>query len=75
MLTNGTFETDKKVLAEIMAVTKTIQEKHPELYVLLMETPLFLCLNKEENSEADFLCYLESIKMQLEIFVGGQQQQ
>lgn len=63
-----TTESVKKTMTKIFAVTKTIQEKHPELYLLLNETPLFLSFSKNNNGLVEFLSYLESIEIQLKAF-------
>ncbi len=52
----------------IVQVTQSIHETHPELYLLLTETPLFLSLHKTGNSESAFQEYLESLKLQLRTF-------
>ncbi|MFZ1703030.1 MAG: hypothetical protein WAT79_01720 [Saprospiraceae bacterium] len=53
---------------EILEVTSKIQEKFPELYVLLSETPLFHDFTNKSMVLKDFEQYLTSLKMQLETF-------
>ena len=57
-----------KLMNEIVVVTTTIREKHPELYEHLSETPLFLFYNRKGNIIVDFEQYLESLAMQLAEF-------
>lgn len=56
------------ILKKITSITLLIQQKHPQLYFLLNETPLFL---KKENSNPgilDFMQYLETLENQLKTF-------
>jgi hypothetical protein len=58
----------KNLTRDILKVTSKIQEKFPELYVLLGETPLFLNRSKRTIETSDFEQYLTSLKMQLKTF-------
>ena len=60
--------TSKKILNEIFEITTIIQKKHPELYLNLNETPLFLTYKKDDLSLIDLEQYLESLKVQLNTF-------
>ncbi len=53
---------------KIIGVTGEIQTEFPELYVNLSETPLLISYTKKEIAVADFVGYLESIKLQLAQF-------
>ena len=53
---------------EIFTVTQDIQEKYPELYEHLSETPLFHWYDKEGIPLVEFEQYLSSIKSQLTTF-------
>ena len=58
----------KKITLEIFEITNIIQDKFPELYKYLNETPLFLSDKIADNELADYQGYLESLQMQLETF-------
>jgi hypothetical protein len=55
------------LMEDIFVVTTKIQNKFPELYENLRETPLFLC-TKRGLGTVDFEHYLESLKTQLKTF-------
>ena len=57
-----------KLMDEIFLVTTVIQKEHPELYVHLSETPLFLSYSEKQINTVDFEQYLESLQMQLTAF-------
>jgi hypothetical protein len=60
--------TQENLTSQIFTVTAIIQKKHPELYLLLNETPLFLSCKKNNVCIWDLEQYLESIKIQLITF-------
>ncbi len=53
---------------EILNVTSKIQEKFPELYKLLHETPLFISYEYKGIRDIDLEQYLESLKIQFRTF-------
>lgn len=53
---------------EILNVTSKIQEKFPELYKLLNETPLFISYEYKGIRDIDLEQYLESLKIQFRTF-------
>jgi hypothetical protein len=55
------------LMADIFVMTAKIQNKFPELYENLRETPLFLS-HKRGLDPVDFEHYLESLKSQLKTF-------
>jgi len=57
-----------QLMNEILSITMMIQQKFPELYHLLGETPLFLSNNRKGINVVDFEQYLESITTQLTTF-------
>lgn len=56
----------------ILNVTLEIQERFPELYVLLSETPLFLSYGTRGITKPDLKQYLTSLKMQLSTFLSSE---
>ena len=56
----------------ILDVTLEIQERFPELYMLLSETPLFLSYDTLGISKLDLNQYLTSLKMQFSTFLGSE---
>lgn len=56
------------ILQKITAVTLVIYQKHPQLYFLLNETPLFLDRNNKKPGICDFTQYLETLENQLKTF-------
>lgn len=56
------------ILTKITNITVLIRQKHPQLYILLSETPLFLNENKINPSVYDFSKYLETLENQLKTF-------
>ncbi len=60
--------TIRKLTILIFEVTQKIQEKFPELYLLLSETPLFSTVGRTSISIADLGKYLNTLKKQLKMF-------
>jgi hypothetical protein len=60
--------TIRKLTIRIFEVTQKIQEKFPELYLLLSETPLFSSEGKKPISVSDLGKYLNTLKKQLWMF-------
>jgi hypothetical protein len=58
----------RKITILIFEVTQKIQEKFPELYLLLSETPLFFSEDRKSIHVADLRKYLATLKKQLWIF-------
>tara|TARA_R100000655_G_scaffold108408_1_gene160256 strand:- start:243 stop:476 length:234 start_codon:yes stop_codon:yes gene_type:complete len=57
----------EKLLKEIFDLTISFQTKYPEIYVNLIETPLFLTYDHKNITEKEFFDYREFLKVQLEI--------
>jgi hypothetical protein len=60
--------TIRKLTICIFEVTQKIQEKFPELYLLLSETPLFSSESKKPINVSDLGKYLNTLKKQLQMF-------
>ncbi len=60
--------TEKKISDQIFDITAKIQKEFPELYKILMETPLASSYRQENVSNDSLREYLESIKIQLAQF-------
>lgn len=60
--------TEKRISDQIFDITTKIQKEFPELYKILMETPLASSYRQENVSEDSLREYLESIKIQLAQF-------
>ncbi len=60
--------TEKKISDQIFDITTKIQKEFPELYKILMETPLASSYRQENVSNNSLREYLESIKIQLAQF-------
>ncbi len=60
--------TEKKISDQIFDITNKIQKEFPELYKILMETPLASSYKQENVSNDSLKEYLESIKIQLAQF-------
>lgn len=56
----------KQVLDKILVTTLEIEDKFPELYVLLKETPLVTAAGNNELDLNDFREYLNTIQVQLQ---------
>lgn len=56
----------------ILDVTLEIQERFPELYMLLSETPLFLSCDTAGISKLDLNQYLVSLTMQFSTFSSSE---
>ena len=60
--------TEKKISDQIFDITAKIQKEFPELYKILMETPLASSYKQDNVSNDSLREYLESIKIQLAQF-------
>ncbi len=60
--------TEKRISDQIFDITTKIQKEFPELYKILMETPLASSYRQENVSNDSLREYLESIKIQLAQF-------
>lgn len=58
----------KLLTAEIFSITGGIQNRFPELYALLDETPMLPAGNHAGININDYALYLESISSQLAVF-------
>lgn len=56
------------LMHEILMFTSRIMDESPELYSLLLETPLFLSPKDKHISIQEFEQYLESLKSQFTAF-------
>lgn len=56
------------LMNDILITTMRIQKKCPELYILLMETPLVFTYTSSRITAHELKQYLSSIKMQLKTF-------
>ena len=63
----------QKLENEILSVTSRIEKEFPELYKLLIETPLFLSYNKSRITTAELEEYLISLRSQLSTFEKNEQ--
>ena len=59
------------IMDEILRVTVRIQNELPELYKLLIETPLFLNRKEPEISIRELGQYLESLNLQLNEYTSN----
>jgi len=60
--------TIRKLTIRIFEVTQKIQEKFPELHLLLSETPLFSSEGNKTINVSDLGKYLNTLKKQLRMF-------
>lgn len=58
----------QKLTSEIFVLTALIQQEHPELYLLLSETPMFLSYKEQEVMVIDLERYCESLSRQFAVF-------
>lgn len=56
------------LMNDILITTMRIQKKYPELYILLIETPLVYTYSGSQITAPELKQYLSSIRMQLKTF-------
>lgn len=60
-------EIDLQLMQRILDLTLSFQMEFPEIYINLLETPLFLNYDHKEISETEFEGYYEFLKAQLQV--------